>query len=148
MPTFLWFYVAGLAASVGVGFVFYFTLGGCVVPTLSKLFGERAGLLWGRSFRMLVVTFALVGGLSTQWYGCEGYADRKAVERSREVMFEKSTEQVASAISYVTWFVVVAAGLGAIIFATLWRGRNETAQPSLTTPSRESSGRAASETKP
>ncbi len=145
MPTFLWFYVAGLAASVAVGFAFYFTLGGCVVPTLSKLFGERAGHLWGRSFRMLVVTFALVGGLSTQWYGCEGYADRGAVERSREVMFEKSTDQVASAISYVTWFVVAAAGLGAIMFATLWRGRNEAAGSKGRAPSQSASDRAAPE---
>jgi hypothetical protein len=143
MPTFLWFY-----ASIAVGFVFYFTLGEFVAPTLAKLFGERAGQVWGRSFRMLVVTIALVGGLSTQWYGCEGYADRKAVERSREVMFEKSTEQVASAISYVTWFVVGTAGLGAIMYAMLWRGGENSAGPSTGAPSHDTPTRAPSEANP
>jgi 5,10-methenyltetrahydromethanopterin hydrogenase len=89
---------------------------------------------------MLVVTIALVGGLSTQWYGCEGYADRKAVEQSREVMFEKSTEQVASAISYATTFVIMIAALLAITYAILWRGRDVPTRPhAAAAPTRDSS---------
>lgn len=129
MPTFLWFYVAGLAASLGVGFVFYCLLGPYCAPMFQKLFGDRAGQLWGRTFRMLVVTTALVGGLSTQWYGCHGYDDYQQVEKNPRVMFEKSTEQVAGAIHSASGFVLLAAGMSAIAYALLWRGRKEEENP-------------------
>ncbi len=123
MPTFLWFYVAGLGAALVVGFVFYYAVGAYCGPVLERLFGQRGAHLWGRSFRMMIVTCALVGGLSTQWYGCGGYTDYDRVEKDRQAMFQKSTEQVAGAINYARNFLVVAAGIGAVVFAFLWRGR-------------------------
>jgi hypothetical protein len=90
---------------------------------LQKLFGQRAGHLWGRSFRMMTVITALVGGLSTQWYGCGGLTDYERLEKDRQLMFQKSTEQVAGAINYSKNFLVFAAGLGAVAFAILGRGR-------------------------
>lgn len=123
MPTFLWFYVAGLTGALAVGFAFYYLLGAYCGPMLEKLFGQRGATLWGRSFRMFVVISALVGGLSTQWYGCHGYTDYKKVETNRRIMVQKSTEQVASAISSASGFVVLAAGISAIAYALLWRGR-------------------------
>jgi len=124
MPTFLWFYLAGLTAAVAVGFVFYYVLGASCAPLFEKLFGDRAAPLWGRSFRMLVVTCALVGGLSAQWYGCHGYEDYQQVERDPRLMFQKSTEQVAGAIRSASGFVMLAAAMSAITYACLWRRRH------------------------
>ena len=149
MPTFLWFYLAGLASAVGVGFVFYFVLGGHCAPMLEKLFGERGANLWGRTFRMLVVTSALVGGLSTQWYGCHGYEDYQQVERDRRAMFQKSTEQVAGAISSASGFVLLAAGMSVIAYAFLWRGRGAAEAESQTqSKAADSPDRPASEAQP
>ena len=61
----------------------------------------------------------MVGGLSTQWYGCGGYNDYQAIARDRRLMFEKTTEQVAGAIDYGRTFVLLAAGVSAIVVAVL-----------------------------
>jgi len=123
MPTFMWFYVGGLGAAVVVGFVFYYVVGAYCGPMLERLFGQRGAQLWGRSFRMLIVTSALIGGLSTQWYGCRGYSDYERVEKDPRLMFQKSTEQVAGAMNYARSFLIIAAGMAAATFALLWRGR-------------------------
>ena len=123
MPTFLWFYVGGLTAALVVGFIFYFVVGAYCGPLLRKLFGDQGGYLWGRTFRIMLVTSALVGGLSTQWYGCRGYEDYADIERSPKRMFQKSTEQVASATDYATGFLLLAANVAVIAYAVLGRGK-------------------------
>lgn len=117
MPEILIFFLCGLAAAGLVGLAFYYAIGGPSEAAARRALGERTGPMWGRSFRMLLILMALVGGLSTQWYGCEGYQDYEYVASDRRLMFEKSTQQVSSAIGYAKWFVIVAAGLGAIVVA-------------------------------
>ncbi|MBI3466810.1 MAG: hypothetical protein HY000_27675 [Planctomycetes bacterium] len=123
MPTFLWFYVGGLMAALVVGFIFYFVVGAYCGPLLQRLFGDQGGYLWGRTFRIMLVTSALVGGLSTQWYGCHGYEDYADVERSPKLMFQKSTEQVGSATNYATGFLLIAANVAVIAYAILRHGK-------------------------
>jgi hypothetical protein len=121
MPTFLGFYLAGLALSFGVGLVLYYTIGGRCTRLLQKLFGDNAGYLWGRTFRLTLITLAMVGGLTTQWYGCHGYTDYEAVKHDPRVMFQKSTEQVTGAISYATTFLAAFCAVAAVAFAVLCR---------------------------
>ena len=123
MPTFLWFYVAGLTASLVVGFIFYYALGSSCVAFFQKVFGERAGELWGRTFRLMLVTTALIGGLTTQWYGldCHGNIDYKAVASDPRLMFQKTTEQVGGATDYPRILLLVVANVGVITYAVLWR---------------------------
>lgn len=124
MPTFLWFYLAGMGLSVAIGLVFYYVIGGRITPLLSSLFGPLAGSLWGRSFRLLLVAGAVMGGLSVQWYGCS-YSDYSAVAQDTELMFKKTTQQVAGAMDYATWILVVAAALATLVFAIQRAGRGE-----------------------
>ncbi len=63
----------------------------------------------------------MVGGLSTQFHGCGGYSDYKSIAGDRRLMFEKSTNQVASAIGYGRGFIVFAAAVAALTIAVLAR---------------------------
>lgn len=116
MPEILIFFLSGLAASACVGLVFYYVMAASSDAAARRVFGHRIGALWGRSFRIMMFLMALIGGLSTQWYGCDGY---KAIAADRRLMFEKSTTQVTTAMSYAKWFVVMAAGVGAVTVAVL-----------------------------
>ena len=120
MPTFLWFYIAGLTLALLVGISFYYVIGGHAAPLFESLFGKKAGYLWGRSFRLMLVASALLGGLSVQWYGCS-YSDYDYVAENRRVMVEKMTEQLSGAMDYATWFLVIAAVVGALMYAVLVR---------------------------
>ena len=137
MPTFLWFYVGGLTAALAVGFVFYFAVGAYCGPLLRNLFGDEGGYLWGRTFRIMLVTTALIGGLSTRWYGCSGYTDYSAVASSPKLMFQKSTEQVAEGTKYTTGFLLLAANLTVIVYAVLRRGRPPNTHGKRTTKDEE-----------
>ncbi len=123
MDAFLWFYFAGLAVAALVGEVFYLVIGPYATPFFARLMGEKSGHLWGRSFRLMVVVMALVGGLSTQWYGCGGYTDYSAVKDDPRIAFQKATEQVAGALRYADNFVIIMAALGAISLAIVMRRR-------------------------
>lgn len=116
MPLFLWFYLGGLTLALAVGFVFYCAVGGQSVALFSALFGEQSGRLWGRAFRMTLVTIAVIGGLSSKWYGC-GYTDYQKVANDHRVMLEKTSEQVSGALGYSTYFLILTAVLGAIVYA-------------------------------
>lgn len=120
MPTFLWFYIAGLTLALAVGMGFYYVIGGHAAPLFESLFGKKAGYLWGRSFRLMLVASALLGGLSVEWYGCS-YSDYGYVAGNQQVMVEKMTEQVSGAMDYATWFLIAAAVLGALMYAVLGR---------------------------
>jgi hypothetical protein len=121
MPEILAFYFGGLLASGVVAVVFYYALGGPLAALAQSVFGTRTGPLWGRASRIFLVVMVLVGGLSTQWYGCSGYGDYRSIAASRRLMLEKSTTQVASAITYGKTFVIFVAGVGAITVALLAR---------------------------
>jgi hypothetical protein len=123
MPLFLWFYLAGLSLALGVGIVCYFVIGQHAAALFERLFDPRAGYLWGRSFRLLLVATAVIGGLATQWYGCD-YTDYERVARDKRIMLEKTTEQVSGALQYAVWFLVLAAAVTAVTYAVLAVGRD------------------------
>jgi hypothetical protein len=72
----------------------------------------------------MLVASALLGGLAVQWYGCS-YTDYDSVAEDRRVMVEKMTEQVSGAMEYSTGLLVIAAVLGALMYAVLGRGSND-----------------------
>jgi hypothetical protein len=121
MPLFMWFYIAGLCLALGVGIIMYFVVGGHAMPLFRALFGARVGHLWGRTFRLTLVASAMLGGLATTWHGCEGYSDYGRVAQDKGVMLQKTTEQVASAMSYAVFFLIFVATLGATMYSVLYR---------------------------
>ena len=125
MPLFMWYYMAGIFAALGVGFVLYYVVGAHVMPLLNELFGEHADQLWGRTFRISLVASALLGGFAVTWHGCDGYSDYSHVADDRNVMFQKMTEQIADAMQYSVFFLVIVAAVGAIMFAVLKRPRQD-----------------------
>ncbi|MBI2826472.1 MAG: hypothetical protein HYX69_17480 [Planctomycetia bacterium] len=119
MPEILAFYLVGLCLAAGVGLAFYYGIGDSIEAVVERVFGPRIGPLWGRTVRIQVVLMALVGGLATQFYGCGGYSDYKAVAQDRRLMLEKTTTQVASATDYAKWFLIGTAGISALVIAAL-----------------------------
>ncbi len=130
MPLILWYYLAGMTGAVLVGVLFYVAIGTRATPLLASIFGEDAGRLWGRSLRMLLVLTAILGGLSTQWYGCSDTTNRQ-VAKSQRLMAEKATDQISHATLYATRLLVATAAFGAIAFAALQaaRGNRQSAAP-------------------
>jgi hypothetical protein len=124
MPEILVFYFGGLMASAVVAIIFYYTIGGSIAAVVKVVFGRRTGAVWGRTSRIFLLLAVLVGGLSTQWYGCSGYSDYKSIAADRRLMFQKSTEQVAGAMTYGKTFIIIAAGVGAISVALLNVGKD------------------------
>ena len=129
MPEILIFYFGGLLASAVVAVVFYYVFGGSMSMLAEAVLGRRTGAVWGRTTRIFLLVSVLVGGLSTQWYGCDGYSNYKSIAADRWLMFQKSTDQVAGAITYGRTFVIFAAGVGAITVALLGGRRTTDAQP-------------------
>ena len=72
--------------------------------------------MWGRLFRIPLVTVALVGALTTKFYGCDGPTNYSEVAKSHERMFERSTSQVAGSLESCTQYLLLAASIGAIAF--------------------------------
>ncbi len=121
MPEILMFYFGGLLASAVVAVVFYFSIGGSITRLVQSVYGRRTGAVWGRSARIFLVVTILIGGLSTQWYGCDGYSDYKSIATDRRLMFQKTTDQVSVSIVYGKTFILAAAGIAAITVALLAR---------------------------
>jgi hypothetical protein len=122
MPEILIYYLGGLLASAVVAVVFYYVIGGSISTMVQAVLGPRTGAVWGRSTRIFLLVTVLIGGLSTRWYGCDGYSHYKALAADRRLMLQKSTDQVAGSIQYGRTFIIVAAGIGAITIAVLRRG--------------------------
>ena len=59
---------------------------------------------------------ALVGGLSTKFYGCSGPTDYAATARSHHTMLALTSEQVAGSLSYSMQYLALAAAVGALAF--------------------------------
>src|SRR5262245_31869163 len=116
MPPILVYYLAGLSIALAIGAACYYVVGHCVTPLLRVLFGPQAAAMWGRLFRISLVTVALVGALTTKFYGCNGPTDYAAVAQSHELMFERTTSQVAGSLDACTQYLLFTATLGAIAF--------------------------------
>ena len=86
MSPILLYYLAGLTAALIVGIVCYYVVGFAAVPLWTALFGAESGPMWGRLFRMSVVMVALVGALSTKFYGCSGPTDYAHVARDHRLV--------------------------------------------------------------
>jgi hypothetical protein len=116
MPPILIYFWAGLALALAVGVACYYAAGLSATPLLSSLFGDRAGAMWGRLFRISLVCVALVGGLSTKFYGCHGPTDYAAAAKSHHTMLALTSEQVAGSLSYSMQYLALAAAVGALAF--------------------------------
>jgi hypothetical protein len=110
------YYLAGLSIALAIGVACYYGIGHGATPLLGVLFGPRAALMWGRLFRISLVTIALVGALTTKFYGCHGPTDYAAIAKSHEQMFERTTSQVAGSLESCTRYLLFTAAIGAIAF--------------------------------
>jgi hypothetical protein len=105
----------GLALTIGI--VCYYVVGFAATPLWQALFGRESGAMWGRLFRMSVVTVALVGALSTKFYGCGGPTDYERVARDHRLMLELTSEQISGSLFDCARYLLVVAGIAAIAFA-------------------------------
>ena len=116
MPTILIYYTVGLTLALVVGIICYYIVGLPATPFLSSLFGKQRGQMWGRLFRLSLVSIALVGGLSTKFYGCSGPTDYGAVAKDHQTMLALTSEQVSGSLSYSVNYLLLAAAVGALAF--------------------------------
>jgi hypothetical protein len=131
------YYAAGLTAALAIGVVGYYVVGFAATPLWEALFGSQAAPMWGRLFRMSVVTVALVGGLSTKFYGCGGPADYDAVARDHRLMLERTSGQVSQSLSDTSQYLLLVAAVAAMVFAVLgagryWRSKSDVCEPAAT----------------
>jgi hypothetical protein len=117
MPVILIYYVSGLSLALAIGAACYFVVGHSATPLLHDLFGHQAAVMWGRLFRISVVTVAVVGALTTKFYGCGGPTDYDAVANNREFLLERTTAQVAASLDSTVQFLLLAATVGTLAFA-------------------------------
>ena len=117
MPVILIYYVASLTLALVVGAVCYYAVGFAAMPLWERLFGQRAGPLGGRLFRMSIVAVALVGALSTKFYGCSGPTDYADVARDHREMLVRTTSQVSGSMNDTATFLILTAAVGAIAFS-------------------------------
>ena len=117
MQPILVYYLAGLSAALAVGVVTYYVVGFAATPLWESLFGTPAAPMWGRLFRISVVTVALVGGLSTKFYGCGGPTDYDAAARDHRLMLQLTSEQVSGSLHDTAQYLLLAAAAGALAHA-------------------------------
>jgi hypothetical protein len=117
------YYLAGLSIALAIGGTCYYAVGYAATPLLRVLFGAQASQMWGRLFRISLVTVALVGALTTKFYGCGGPTNYADVAKSHERMFERTTSQVAGSLGSATQYLLLTAAIGAIAFGIhhAWR---------------------------
>lgn len=128
MSPILLYYLGGLTLALVVGIVCYYVVGFAAVPLWQALFGAESGPMWGRLFRMSVVMVALVGALSTKFYGCSGPTDYAHVARDHRQMLQLTSQQVSGSLDSVALYLIFAAFVGGLAFAVLhgWCGRGAT----------------------
>jgi hypothetical protein len=117
MSPILLYYLGGLAAALIVGAVAYFVVGFAAAPLWESLFGVHAGPLGGRLFRISVVIVALVGALSTKFYGCGGPRDYDAVARDHRLMLQRTSEQVSGSLFDTSQYLLLVSAVAALAFA-------------------------------
>jgi len=121
----LLYYLAGLALALTIGIVCYYVVGFAATPLWQALFGPESGAMWGRLFRMSVVIVALVGALSTKFYGCSGPTDYAHVARDHRLMLQLTSEQVSGSLFDTAQYLLVVAAVCAIAFG-IHRARRAT----------------------
>ena|GEM_PF-2944825 len=117
MTPILLYYYAGLVLALVVGIVCYYVIGFAAVPLWQALFGPGSGAMWGRLFRMSVIMVALVGALSTKFYGCSGPTDYGRVARDHRLMLELTSQQVSGSLSDTAQYLLLVGAVAAIAFA-------------------------------
>jgi hypothetical protein len=110
------YYLAGLAIALVVGGAIYCVIGHAATP-LRALVGEQGGQMGGRLFRMSVVMVALVGALTTKFYGCQGPTDYADVAKDHDRMLALTSEQVSGSLYDSFQYLILAAFVGGITFA-------------------------------
>jgi hypothetical protein len=116
MQPILVYYLAGLTAALAVGAVAYYVVGFAATPLWEALVGGKAAPMWGRLFRISVVCVALVGGLSSKFYGCGGPTDYDAVARDHRLMLERTSGQVSGSLYDTAQYLLLAAAAGALAY--------------------------------
>ncbi len=117
MQPILLYYLSGLTASLAVGVVSYYVVGFAATPLWEAIVGSQAAPMWGRLFRISLVTVALVGGLSIKFYGCGGPTDYDAVARDHRLMLQRTSEQLSGSLYDTAQYLLLAAAAGALAFA-------------------------------
>jgi hypothetical protein len=117
MPPILLYYLGGLTAALAVGVVCYYVVGFAATPLWESLFGAHAGPMWGRLFRLSLVTVALVGALSTKFYGCGGPTDYDALARDHRQMAQHTSQQVSGSLHDVARYLALVAAVAVVAFA-------------------------------
>lgn len=79
-----------------------------------KKISEKFEMLWSNSFKTTVILAGLLGALSVSFKDCKGNYDYLLESKTKTVM--KGVEQVSSAFSYLTVFIIV----WFVIFITLF----------------------------
>lgn len=131
MPVILIYYLVGLTLALVVGAVCYYAVGFAANPFWQRLFGDRAGPLGGRLFRISIMAVALVGALSTKFYGCSGPTDYAEVARDHREMLVRTTSQVSGSMNDTATFLILTAAAGAIgysIFEVSRRPRRDSSK--------------------
>jgi hypothetical protein len=113
------YYAAGLSIALFIGTICYYYVGHAATPLFRTLFGAGAGQMWGRLFRISLVTIAIVGALTTKFYGCGGPTDYAELAKDHERMLERTTSQVAGSLQSTVQFLIFTATVGALSFAVL-----------------------------
>ena len=125
----LLYYLAGLALALTVGIVCYYVVGFAAVPLWQALFGNESGPMWGRLFRMSVVMVAVVGALSTKFYGCSGPTDYAQVARDHRLMLELTSQQVSGSLSGTAQYLLLVAAVAALAFGIFCAQRARRSNP-------------------
>lgn len=121
MSPILIYFATGLLLSLLVGIACYLTVGYGSTPLFSQMFGAQAGAMWGRLFRVALVTVAVCGGLTVKFYGCSGPTDYRGVAKSHEAMLRHTAAQTSRALDYEVTFLLLFAAAAAVAFAWLIR---------------------------
>ncbi len=130
MSPILLYYLAGLTLALVVGIICYYVVGFAATPLWQALFGHESGPMWGRLFRMSVVMVALVGALSTKFYGCGGPTDYDRVARDHRLMLELTSQQVSGSLFDMAQYLLFVAAIAALAFAVLRANRALPPRPS------------------
>lgn len=134
MPPILLYYLGGLAAALAIGILGYYVVGFSATPLWESLFGSQAGPMWGRLFRLSLVTVALVGALSTKFYGCGGPTDYDAVARDHRRMAQRTSEQVSGSLDGMVQYLLLVSAVAALALALVRIGRYSSCRSSVCEP--------------
>ncbi len=134
MPPILLYYLGGLAAALAIGSLGYYVVGFAATPLWESLFGSQAGPMWGRLFRLSLVMVALVGALSTKFYGCGGPTDYDAVARDHRLMAQHTSEQVGGSVDGMVQYLLLVSGVAALALALVSIGRYSSCRSTVCDP--------------